>query len=404
MTPVDAPDSPKLKSPNLADPDSEEHQVRYLEHMIGAPFTSGNQIEALKNGDEIFPSMLEAIRNAKRSILFETYVYWTGEIANTFSSLIAQKAEEGLTVRVLLDAHGAAAMSKSLLQQMRSAGALVKWFRPLRFRIWDYDKRTHRKVLVCDNHVGFTGGVGIAEEWEGDARNANEWRESHFRVVGPAVASLTGAFWNNWIDIEGERLPLSDTFPTSQEPAGDSRIMVARSAPATHQSEMELVFEALILSARKRLDLTTPYFNIRPSTVKLLKLKAREGVPIRILLPGGQIDKRFENHVADECIESIIREPNIRIYRYQRSMIHTKAIRVDDSISCVGSPNFNQRSRKKDFEIAMIVHDRPLAAALDQHLTEDLERSKPIDPTSIKKPNPLKLALRKGLMLFKEQL
>ncbi|MDQ8181113.1 phospholipase D-like domain-containing protein [Pelagicoccus sp. SDUM812005] len=387
-----------------SDPRSYDDQLRFLEHMIGVPFTTGNKIEALLNGDQIFPAMLEAIRDAKESILFETYVYWTGDIADQFSRLLARKAQEGVTVRVLLDAHGAAKTNKSYVKRMQDAGAQVKWFRPLRFRIWDYDKRTHRKVLVTDNTVGFTGGVGIAEEWEGDANDSSEWRETHFRIVGPAVAGLCGAFWNNWIDIEGERLPEFESFPPPLDSPGKSKILVARSAPATHQSEMELVFEALILGAKKRLTLTTPYFNIRPSTLKLLKLKAEQGVSIQILLPGQKIDKRFENLVADECIEGLINIPNIEIYRYQRSMIHAKVIRVDKAVSCVGSPNFNQRSRKKDFEVAMIVHDRELAATLDQHFAQDLALSEPIDPRSIKRPNVVKLIARKFLMLFKEQL
>lgn len=404
MTLIKANENERFPMQADRDSDANEFPIRYLEHMIGTPFTYGNEIEPLLNGDEIFPSMLDAIRNAKQSILFETYVYWTGSIADKFSQLLADKSKEGVSVRVLLDAHGSARINQYHLTRMKEAGVEVKWFRPLRFRVWDYDKRTHRKILVCDNEVGFTGGVGIAEEWEGDANNSSQWRDTHFKISGPAVAGLCGAFWNNWIDIKGERLPETETYPPKSNSQGSSRILVARSSPATHQSEMELVFEALILCAKNRLDLTTPYFNIRPSTVELLKLKAREGVSIQILLPGPKIDKRFENLVADECIENIIKEPNITIYRYQRAMIHTKVIRVDDTISCVGSPNFNQRSRKKDFEIALIVDDRNLAATLDQHLSDDLALSQAIDPDSIKSPNPLKLIARKVLMIFKEQL
>lgn len=394
-------DEAQTNNPNVSKSDA--WQINYLEHSIGTPFTKGNQIDPLLNGDEIFPAMLGAIKNAQFSILFETYVYWTGKIADRFSQILAQKAQEGIKVRVLLDSHGASEMAESNINQMLQAGVLVKWFRPLTLRFWDYDKRTHRKILVCDNSVGFTGGVGIAQEWEGNSKKAGDWRETHFRIKGPAVSGLCGAFWNNWIDIKGERLPDNDTYPPSTS-NGKSLAMVVGSSPATHQSEMELVFESLLLVAKKRITLTTPYFNIRQSTIDLLKKKANEGIIVEILLPDEKIDKRFEYHVADECIKTLVSHPGIEFYRYQTSMIHAKIIRIDDSISCVGSPNFNQRSRKKDFEIAVIIYDPRVAQTLDEHFASDLEASRPIDAESIQSPTLLKKAYRNALMLFKEQL
>ena len=238
-------------------------------------------------------------------------------------------------------------MDKRLIDRISEAGGKVRHFRPLRWRFWDFDKRTHRKILICDQRIGFTGGVGIAGEWEGDARDPSEWRETHFKFEGNAVQGLSGAFWNNWIDIDGEYIPdsiLGD--PSSGE--GDSLALVARSSPATHQSEMELVFECLLTVASKSITLTTPYFNIGEKTIKLLQRKADEGVKIEILLPGEHIDKSFELLVAEECMEPLL-QAGITMRRYTRTMIHSKIIRVDDDIACVGSPNFNQRSRKKGF-------------------------------------------------------
>lgn len=384
-----------------------EDQLRrhYLESAIGIPFTEGNSIEVLRNGVEIFPAMLEAIEQAQESILFETYVYWTGSIAERFSKLLAKRAAEGLEVRVLLDSHGAARMKRSYLKNMLDAGVKVAWFRPLSWRIWDYDKRTHRKILVCDNQVGFTGGVGIAEEWQGDAQNEKEWRETHFCLRGPAVYGLAGAFWNNWIDLDGETLP-NNASTLSDPPlsGGETPIMVARSSPATHQSEMELIFEALLTAAKKRVSITTPYFNIRQSTIDLIRKRAAEGVVFEFLLPGDNIDKSIELPVADECIAPLIGNPNIKFFRYQRSMIHAKVIRVDDSLACVGSPNFNQRSRKKDFEVALIVDDRSIAKTLDQHFHDDLSLSKRISVEDVRSPSLPSRILRKFLLLFREQL
>lgn len=168
---------------------------RLLEQSLGIPFTSGNKVEILKNGIEIFPSMLEAIRNAKERVEFLTYVYWSGDIAEEFAAALSKKAQEGVEVYVILDSFGCASISDELISMMEESGVEIEWFRPVvRLKIWKSDNRTHRKVLICDGDVAFTGGVGIAEEWEGDARNENEWRETHFRIEGPAVYGLQAAF------------------------------------------------------------------------------------------------------------------------------------------------------------------------------------------------------------------
>lgn len=374
----------------------------YLEAALGVPFTEGNRIAVLKNGDEIFPAMLAAIKDARQSIIFETYVYWKGRIAEKFANALAEKAREGLLVRVLLDYHGSMQMDPKLIDTMMDAGAKVRHFRPLKRRFWDFDKRTHRKVLVCDQSVGFTGGVGIATEWEGDARNADEWRETHFRFEGRAVQGLSGSFWNNWIEIEGEFLP-QGILGHPVKPRGDSLVQVVRSSPATHQSEMELVFEALLMLSQKRITLTTPYFTIRKKTIELLKRKIRAGVQVEILIPGAKIDQAVSLFVANECICPLL-ESGATVRRFQPSMLHAKIIRIDDDIACVGSPNFNQRSRKKDFEVAALIIDREIARLLDQQYDEDIQRSDELKPEDVKHPNLLRRALRSILMVFKEQL
>jgi len=386
--------------------EKEQHDLdssqAYIESTIGIPFTSGNRIKVLKNGNEIFPPMLQAIRQAKKSILFETYVYWSGEIADTFAEALSAKAREGVVTRVLLDAHGSAPMSSKLIKRMKQAGVKVRKLHPLGLRFWDFDKRTHRKILVCDQQIGFTGGVGIASEWEGDARDATEWRETHFQIEGRAVLGLSGAFWNNWIDIDGEYIPESiQVGPSSVR--GDALALVARSSPATHQSEMELIFESLLTLASKKITLTTPYFNIREKSIQLLRRKAKDGVQIEILLPGDHIDKSFELLVAEECMGPLL-EAGIVIRRYQRSMIHSKIIRIDDDITCVGSPNFNQRSRKKDFEVAVIAIDQDLAQTLDHQYEEDIQLSTKLSKGDLKKVTLWRKIGRKIIMLFREQL
>jgi cardiolipin synthase len=173
----------------------------FLEQTLGIPFTSGNDIRVLKNGDMIFPAMLDAIRQSKERVEFLTFVYWTGNIAHEFAKALAKKAEEGVEVFVILDSFGTAKMPNELFELMKKKGVQIETFRPLpQWKIWKIDNRTHRKVLICDGEIAFTGGVGIASEWEGDARDTNEWRDTHFQIKGQAVFGLQAAFMENWIE------------------------------------------------------------------------------------------------------------------------------------------------------------------------------------------------------------
>ena len=193
----------------------------YFETLLGVRFGGGNAVRLLRNGDEIFPAMLRAIDAAEHRIEFLTFVYWTGDIAQQFADALSAKAREGVTVRVLLDAFGAKKMPERWVKQMQAAGVSVRWFRPLRLlKPWSWDNRTHRKVLVCDQQIGFTGGVGIAREWEGNARHPGECRETHLEIRGPAVQQLAGAFWDNWLETEpNDGPPLDRAWRPRLKPA-----------------------------------------------------------------------------------------------------------------------------------------------------------------------------------------
>src|SRR5690606_17200742 len=204
------------------------HYRRALEATLGIPFAEGNSIRVLRNGKEIFPALLEAIEQAEHTIDFLTYVYWTGDIAERFADALIRKARQGVDVDVILDAFGAKQMNRQLVQKMEQAGVTVCWFRPMTWRLWRFDNRTHRKILVCDGAVGFTGGVGIAEEWEGDALNPSQWRDTHIRVEGPAVHGIHAAFLGNWSEM-GRTVKLRDeAFPKLQG-RGDAAVMSLRS-------------------------------------------------------------------------------------------------------------------------------------------------------------------------------
>ena len=319
---------------------------RALEGVMGIPFSHGNKITPLRNGDAIFPAMLRAIEAARESICFLTFVYWKGAIADRFARALADAARRGVEVYVLLDAFGAAPMDKEQVRSMADAGVQVAWFRPLwTWRLWRIDHRTHRKILVCDGDVGFTGGVGIAAEWEGDARNPDEWRDTHFKVEGPAVHPLRAAFLGNWLEAGRPLGPIVDEIPDA-EWKGDVLVQVIRAGSAVGWSDIATLMRLLIVRARRSLRITTAYFVPDQGARKLLCEAVGRGVEVDIMIPGQHIDKRFVQ-LASQAEFGPLLEAGVRLWRYQRTMLHAKVITADDVVGCIGSANFNQRSMRQ---------------------------------------------------------
>lgn len=348
----------------------------HLEGILGIPFTNGNSIQSLRNGDQIFPAMLDAISGAKSSILFATYVYWTGDIASQFAHALATKARQGLTVDILLDSYGAKLMKQKLLDLMQEAGVNIRWFRPLAsFRLHLLDNRTHRKILVVDGKTGFTGGVGIASQWSGDARNENEWRDTHFRITGPAVNGLRGAFFANWAET-GDLEIIRNREPILQQENGGALIQVIRSTTSAGWSDIITLFHALVSSTKHSLKISTAYFVVSEKMQGMLIECAKRGVKIDILIPGEHADQRLSKIAGQKMFGELL-EAGIRIYQYQPTMLHTKIIIVDDELVCIGSPNFNQRSAAKDEEIALCVMSDDLLKTLNKDFNEDIQKAEP---------------------------
>ena len=186
---------------------------RDVGHLLGPQIATGNRVDTLVNGDRIFPAMLDAIRNAKRSITFETFVYWDGELGREFADALAERARAGVATHVVLDWFGSLQNDPDLVDRMEDAGVELKqyndlpWYNPLRWReLSSIERRTHRKILVVDGAIGFTGGAGIADIWRGNAESPDHWRDTHFRVTGPVVSQLQSAFIENWLETGGELL------------------------------------------------------------------------------------------------------------------------------------------------------------------------------------------------------
>jgi len=351
---------------------------RGLEGIMGVPATEGNSIEVLRNGDEIFPAMLAGIAGAQRTVDLLTFVYWRSAIGARFADALSERARAGVRVRVLLDAWGAHSVEKPLLTQMAEAGVHVNWFRPLaRLQAHKANHRTHRKVLVVDEATAFTGGVGIAGEWEGDARNEREWRDTHFRIRGPAVDGLRAAFLSNWVETDDTLFDATfDRFPDQPQP-GSTTIQCVRGASTSGWSDISTLFRALLQLAHDRVRITTAYFVPDVRLNDQLSSAAERGVRIEILLPGPHMDKRFVQ-LAGESSYALLLEHGVRIWQFQPSMLHAKIMTVDGVAANIGSANLNARSTKLDEETNLVAFDPDLVRVLDAQFDEDLERSERI--------------------------
>lgn len=368
---------------------SEKHIERRIEHnytiddpqfqremsvLLGPGILPGNQIEAFNNGHEIFPAMLTAIRAAQTSITFETYIYWSGEIGDEFSDALSERARAGVPVRVTIDWLGSVKMEDSLLKSMKDAGVQVQRYRPLRwYSMSRMNNRTHRKLLVVDGRIGFTGGVGIADQWEGSAQDAEHWRDMHFRIEGPAVAQVQAAFNDNWIKTTGEVLSGPTYFP-SLEPAGDMPAHMFVASPSGGSESMHLMYLMSIAAAGKSIDLAAAYFVPDPLIIGAL-LGARErGVRIRVLLPGPEIDSEAVRLSSRATWGSLLRN-DVEIHEYQPTMMHTKMLIVDSVMTSVGSTNFDIRSFRLNDEASLNIYDPGFADAMTAVFEHDLESS-----------------------------
>jgi cardiolipin synthase len=366
------------------DPRGSEERIsdirRVLEGVIGVPATEGNLVDMLVNGDRIFPAMLEAIGEAERTVDLLTFVYWRGTIGTRFAEALSDKARSGVRVRVLLDAWGCASIEPTLISEMEDAGVRIRWFRPLRrLQPTKVNHRTHRKVMIVDEEVGFTGGVGIADEWSGDARNEDEWRDTHFRVRGPAVDGLRAAFLDNWLETDPELLDAAiDRFPDQPQP-GRAMIQCVRGASEMGWSDISTLLLALLQLAEERVRITTAYFVPDDELIERLCGASDRGVAVEILLPGPHGDKRFVQ-LAGQAVYERLLEHDVRIWHFQPSMLHAKVMTVDGLVANIGSANFNARSTELDEEVNLVALDPDVVRVLDRQFDEDLERSEEIEP------------------------
>jgi cardiolipin synthase len=353
-----------------------------IEAHTDAPIVSGNRIEVLLNGDETFPVMLRDIKTAKSTITFAQYLFEGGSLAREFAEAFAERCRNGVKADILLDSHGSGNTPADILALMRDAGCHVEFFRRVEapailfpWKLLQYNYRSHRRVLVIDGKVGFTGGYGIADTWQGDGRTADHWRDTNARIEGPVVKFLQAAFAESWLETTGTAIGGEGYFPRLQ-PMGKVPAQIVSSSPAGGSFQNYMLFLLSINSARKSILITNPYFiPDEVMTDALLKAVSR-GVHVVILAPG-KIDSRL-TYVASRGHYGDLLLGGVEIYEYQAALMHAKTMVVDGVWATIGSTNFDNRSFALNQELNLTVYDGSITRRLEEIFREDLKHSKKI--------------------------
>jgi cardiolipin synthase len=352
----------------------EEAFLQTMHALTGSPLQEGNRVEVLKNGDRSFPSMLAAVRAAKRTITIETYIYWDGEIARVFAEALAERCRAGVDVKLILDSVGSVRMSPSLIEFLRKNGVEVLWYHPLRwYTLSRVNHRTHRKLLIVDGRVGFTGGFGIADEWLGDADTPDHWRETNVRIEGPAVTQMQFAFMDNWIKAGGLIPTGLDYFPRVGS-AGSVPVHVIKSSPSEGVSAVKLFYALALTSAKRSVSISNAYFIPDADAVRALEGAVRRGVEVRVIVPGRWSDVPIVRQASRWHYDKLLRR-GVRVFEYQPTMMHAKTMVVDGLWTTIGSSNFDERSFRLNDEVNVGIYDAQVAAEMEAMFEEDLARS-----------------------------
>jgi cardiolipin synthase len=381
-------DTLQLRSAIAAD---DPRSAAYLAALSGAPVTIGNRFQILNNGDEVFPAMLDAIDRARQRVSFETFVFEQGRIGSRFVDAFLRAASRGVTVNIIVDFVGASGMSSATIEQLRAAGCHVSSYNRTRwYDLEEVNYRTHRKILVVDGDLAFTGGIGIADHWLGDAQGPDHWRDVQVQMEGPIARLMEAAFYENFIEERAPVTPLlnepdrsvadaeaNGRAPSSQqEPAQEAPTLIVRSSASGGSSDMKRLYLLLIASARRTLDIVSPYFVVDESSEWALDDAIQRGVHVRILTEGAEQTDALPVKYSSRRVYERLLARGIELYEYQPTMLHTKVMTVDGAWSMFGSANFDNRSLELNDELNVAVYDRDLAGHFSRDLDADLRRAK----------------------------
>lgn len=376
--------------------------LRSMGQLLGPCILPGNRIMAFHNGDQIFPAMLAAIQAARETITFETYIYWSGEIGRQFAAALSERARAGVKVHVMLDWAGCSRIKTKYLEEMKAAGVEVERYHPIHWHtLARINNRTHRKLLVVDGRVGFTGGVGIADQWTGHAESKDHWRDSHFQLEGPAVAQMQAAFTDNWIKTRARVLFGPEYFPALQ-PVGDSLAQVFKSSHGEGSESVRLMYLLSIASAARSIRLQAAYFVPDDLAIAAFVSARRRSVKIEIILPGPHTDEHLVQHASHHLWNELL-DVGVEIYEYQPTMYHCKVFIVDEVWVSVGSTNFDDRSFRLNDEVNLNIYDAVFAARQVQMFEQDLGKSRRVTRAEFKNRSTVgKICDRLALLLRRQ--
>jgi cardiolipin synthase A/B len=374
----------------------------YIAALTRTALTTGNSFEVLANGDRIFPSMLDAIRQAKRQISFETYIYSPGAVADQFTAALEEAARRGVRCNMVLDAIGSKEAGEDLLNRLRRAGCVVGTFNmPAWYNLEELNYRTHRKILVVDGVVGYIGGVGVADYWAGDAQDPDHWRDTQVRMNGPSVQHLEAGFYENFAEAVQPVTPRLEPPEQVFVPNAAERTLVLWSSPVGGSSNMKLLYLISIAAARKTLDVCSPYFLTDESTMWVIERAVDRGVRVRILVEGDITDAKPVKYAGRAAYEHLMSR-GVEIYEYRPTMMHAKALVVDGIWSVFGSANFDNRSLELNDELNAAVADVPLAARFTGDFESDLRRATRLNLDEWRRRSRLEKAREKFWSMFGE--
>jgi cardiolipin synthase len=351
--------------------------VQTMSNLLGPPLVGGNKITTYVNGDQIFPAMLTAIHSAKNTIDLESYIYWSGHVGSEFTDALSERARAGVKVHLLIDGIGGDKLSRGYYKEMQDAGVEVHRYHAFYpYDIYTYTQinhRTHRKLLVVDGIIGFTGGVGIADLWDGHAQDPNHWRDDHYRIDGPGVAQIQAAFADNWMQTTGVVLEGDHYFP-NLESAGDEYTQVFKSSPTGGAESMQLMMLMFLAHAQKSIRIESAYFVPNPLIRDALEKAAQRGVDVQVIVPGPHIDKQFVLSASRASWGHMLKA-GVKIYEYQPTMLHCKLLIIDELWTSIGSSNIDERSFRLNDEANLNVLNPNFAAEQNRIFEMDKAQS-----------------------------
>lgn len=393
----------QISQPIRAEYSVEHAQFRTaVTHLLGPPLVDGNNVAALLNGDEIFPAMLDAIRAARQTITIEQYIWSPGEVSSKFVQALAERARAGVKVHIIVDGIGSMKLRKADLRPLLEAGAQFTRFNPPRwFRFFKVNHRTHRKIMVVDGKVAFTGGVCFADEWLGNAEHPDVWREIQFRIDGPVVAQLQGVFLDNWLETRSELLHGSQ-YMSEGKRAGSATAHFFKSGPTDSAESARLSYLLSIAAARKSIRLAHAYFVPDDVAIETLIEARQRGVKIEVIVPA-KTDVEIVGQASRSRWPRLL-GAGVEFYEYQACLYHPKMMIVDDLWVTAGSVNFDERSFRMNDEANLNVLDRAFAAKLITIFEDDKKECRRLTADDFKKRPWLVRCWENFIGLFHSQL